>query len=119
MRTDRFRRVRLEEPRGARIRSQADPHRTIWRQRMMALDGNALAGALCAHFGREMTATEGTCTHCGARSVIAELAVYTGGPGTVARCRQCGGVVMVLVHRAETTRAYLDGFDLADKGASG
>ena len=64
---------------------------------MEALDGNAIAGALFEHFGAEMTTTIGECAHCGTRSQIAELVVYSRAPGTVVRCRHCGHVVMVLV----------------------
>ena len=64
---------------------------------MDALDGNAIAGPLFEHFGEEMTTTVGTCAHCGTRSQIAELVVYTRAPGTVVRCRHCANVVMALV----------------------
>jgi uncharacterized Zn finger protein len=64
---------------------------------MEALDGNAIAGTLCEHFGTEMTTMLGTCAHCGTRSQVAELVVYMRAPGTVVRCRHCGNVVIVLV----------------------
>jgi Family of unknown function (DUF6510) len=64
---------------------------------MEALDGNAIAGTLFEHFGTEMTTALGTCAHCGTRSQIAELAVYTRAPGAVVRCRHCRNVVIVLV----------------------
>jgi len=63
---------------------------------MDALDGNAIAGELFAAFGHEMTTALGTCASCGATSAIAELRVYISGPGTVARCPGCGGVVAVI-----------------------
>ena len=50
---------------------------------MQALDGNAIAGTLFEHFGTEMTTMFGTCAHCGTRSQIAELAVYTRAPRAV------------------------------------
>ena len=56
---------------------------------MAALDGNAIGGLLHEVFGKEMTATVGTCANCGAREPVAEFAVYLRGPGTVARCRDC------------------------------
>jgi hypothetical protein len=62
-----------------------------------ALDGNAIAGTLVAVFGEELTAALGTCAHCGASSVVAEVAVYMRGPGTVARCRHCDTAIIVLV----------------------
>jgi hypothetical protein len=63
---------------------------------MDALDGNAIAGDLFVTFGHEMTAAIGTCTGCGARSMIAELRVYVSGPGTVARCPGCAAVAIVV-----------------------
>ena len=76
---------------------------------MDALDGNAIAGELFAAFGREMTTAVGTCTNCGARSAIAELRVYVGGPGSVAQCPGCGSVAMVLVRGT----ARLSNYELA------
>jgi hypothetical protein len=64
---------------------------------MEALDGNAVAGALCEHFGVDMTTAHGDCGHCGTGSMVAELAVYDRAPGAVMRCRACGDVVMVIV----------------------
>jgi transcription elongation factor Elf1 len=64
---------------------------------MNALDGNAIAGQLYEVFGGEMTASRSTCVACGATSYVAEAVVYMRGPGTVARCRACGEVHMVLV----------------------
>ena len=64
---------------------------------MDALDGNAIAGTLFDVFGAEMTDASGTCARCGAASPLGELKVYLGGPGTVARCRHCDNVLLVLV----------------------
>jgi uncharacterized protein DUF6510 len=64
---------------------------------MEALDGNAIGGLLYDVFGVEMTSAAGTCAACGATSLVAELCIYLRAPGTVARCRSCGRVVMVLV----------------------
>jgi len=82
---------------------------------MHELDGNAIAGALFEHFGTEMTRARGACAHCGAVAQIAELAVYARAPGLVARCRSCGGVVMVLVDIRGTPSINLDGFGLLDR----
>ena len=80
---------------------------------MDILDGNAIAGDLFATFGREMTNVAGTCASCGAVTVIAELAVYISGPGTVARCPACAGVAIVLARGTARfpgyTVASLDG----------
>jgi DNA-directed RNA polymerase subunit RPC12/RpoP len=64
---------------------------------MDALDGNAIAGLLHEVFGSEMTVASGTCATCGATAVVAECVVYLQAPGTVARCRSCGSVLMVVV----------------------
>jgi hypothetical protein len=64
---------------------------------MDALDGNAIAGLLFDVFGAEMTTAAGVCRSCGTGGPVAELAVYLRAPGTVVRCRGCGGVLMVFV----------------------
>lgn len=64
---------------------------------MDALDGNAIGGLLLEVFGTEMTTATGRCDHCGAVAQVAELVVYLEAPGTVARCRSCESVVMVVV----------------------
>ena len=64
---------------------------------MEALDGNAIGGLLFDVFGAEMTTATGACVNCGASSQVAEFAVYRQAPGTVVRCRACGGILMVFV----------------------
>jgi uncharacterized Zn finger protein len=64
---------------------------------MDALDGNAIAGLLQEVFGTEMTNAIGMCATCGTAGPVAECAVYLRAPGTVARCRNCGYVLMVFV----------------------
>jgi Family of unknown function (DUF6510) len=64
---------------------------------MQALDGNAIGGLLLEVFGAEMTAATGTCGHCGAVAQVAELVVYLEAPGTVARCRTCESILLVIV----------------------
>jgi hypothetical protein len=66
---------------------------------MEALDGNAIAGQLYDVFGAEMTTASGECGNCGTVLQMAELMVYRRAPGTVARCRTCASVVMVVVDR--------------------
>lgn len=63
---------------------------------MDALDGNALAGQLVEIFGVEMTTAVATCAACGAAGPVAGFVVYQGVPGTVARCRSCGSILMVI-----------------------
>jgi transcription elongation factor Elf1 len=81
---------------------------------MQALDGNAIAGDLFEIFGTEMTAVRGTCTHCGTTGLVAELVVYIRAPGHVARCRNCGNVVMVLVSLRGSTTVDHRSFRLLD-----
>lgn len=66
---------------------------------MEALDGNAIGGLLLDVFGEEMTTATGVCAHCGAAGELATLVVYLQAPGTVARCRSCREVVVVIVDR--------------------
>jgi uncharacterized protein DUF6510 len=80
---------------------------------MEAVDGNAIAGDLFELFGDEMTTAVGTCAHCGASGVIAELRVYMRAPGAVARCPHCDGVTMVLITVRGSPRIDLAGFKLA------
>lgn len=82
---------------------------------MEALDGNAIAGSLLEHFGTEVTAAFGSCGHCGATSRLAELVVYIRAPGSVARCRHCGNVVMVLVRVRDEVRVELTALRMIEK----
>ena len=79
---------------------------------MEALDGNAIGGPLLELYGRDMTAASGTCGHCGSVSRIAELRIYTAGPGTVGRCRSCGQVVLVLTSIRGQLRVTIREFGL-------
>ena len=80
---------------------------------MDAVDGNAIAGELMEVFGDEMTTAVGTCAHCGASGMIAELRVYLRAPGAVARCPRCDGVTMVLVRVAGNPHVDLACFRLS------
>ena len=62
-----------------------------------ALDGNAIGGQLIETFGVELTAATTICGNCGAKAAFAEAVVFLRAPGTVARCRSCEAVLMVLV----------------------
>jgi hypothetical protein len=63
------------------------------------LDGNSLGGLLKDLFGREMTHHRGCCDLCGSISHLGTLVAYRDAPGDVARCPNCGTVVMVAVSR--------------------
>jgi hypothetical protein len=78
---------------------------------MDALDGNAIGGLLFDVFGAEMTAATTACASCGAICRLAELQVYVRAPGTVACCRTCGSVQMVLVTIRGITCVDLRGVD--------
>ena len=73
------------------------------------LDGNAIGGLLASVFGTDMTMAVSTCGSCGAVTVVAELAVYMPGLGTVVRCRSCDSVLMVFVSLHGTTCTDLMG----------
>jgi len=61
-------------------------------------DGNALAGPLGEVFAIDITAAVTTCAGCGRRDRVAELRVYGGELGMVARCAGCDGVVLRYAH---------------------
>jgi ferredoxin-NADP reductase len=82
--------------------------------RMEPLDGNAIGGPLFELFGREMTAADGACGHCGSVFKLAELRVYARAPGTVGRCRSCGAVVLVLTSIRGQLRVTFRHFRLLD-----
>ena len=77
-----------------------------------ALDGNAIGGLLSDVFGAELTVAATVCAHCGAHSVMAESVVYLGGPGAVARCRSCRGLLAVFVEVRGVTCVDLRGVEL-------
>jgi hypothetical protein len=79
-----------------------------------ALDGNALGGLLHDIFGAELTNAMGVCAHCGAHAVVAECEVYLGGPGAVARCRTCKGLLLVVVEVREVRCVDLRGLSKLD-----
>jgi DNA-directed RNA polymerase subunit RPC12/RpoP len=75
----------------------------------MALDGNAIGGLLLEIFATDMTSAEATCARCGAVFLVAETMVYLRGPGTVARCRTCSSVLMVISRVREMNCVDLGG----------
>jgi hypothetical protein len=79
-----------------------------------ALDGNAIGGLLHEVFGTEMTAAIGTCINCGATAPVAQFVVYRRAPGTVARCRNCGRVLMVVVKVRQMNCVDLQGLAALD-----
>ena len=81
---------------------------------MEPLDGNAIAGALYAVFGEEMTTATGVCANCGAKRQVAEVRVYMRGPGIVARCSTCESILMVLTEIRGLTCVDLGGLSALD-----
>jgi hypothetical protein len=66
------------------------------------LDANAVAGMLHEVFGREMTARDSQCAHCGNRAQVGTFRVYDmHGPGVVLRCSTCTEIVIRLVRRPD------------------
>ncbi|MFI1994365.1 DUF6510 family protein [Actinoplanes sp. NPDC020271] len=63
----------------------------------MELDGNALAGDLAEVFTAEMTSARFTCAGCRHADAVATLRVWNRAPGAVARCPNCGDVILTLV----------------------
>ena len=82
---------------------------------MDPLDGNAIGGLLIDVFGAEMTGVIGTCGYCGDTGPVAGLVVYRQAPGTVARCRVCGAILMVFVTVRSMTCVDLTGMARLDQ----
>jgi uncharacterized Zn finger protein len=82
---------------------------------MEPLDGNSIGGLLIDVFGGEMTAVTGTCGFCGDTGPVAGLVVYRQAPGTVARCRVCGNIVMVFVKARSMTCVDITGMARLDQ----
>ena len=63
----------------------------------LALDGNAVGGLLAEIYSEDVTALDGRCPDCGARSALATLKAYTHAPGVVLRCASCDAIQIVIV----------------------
>ncbi|HXG26026.1 MAG TPA: DUF6510 family protein [Candidatus Binatia bacterium] len=75
----------------------------------LTVDANAIGGLLLEVFGRDVTAMEERCAHCGTRSVVGALRVYMRGPGVVVRCPTCTEVVLRIVETPSGRRVDLSG----------
>ena len=80
------------------------------------LDGNALAGPLSDVFALDMTTASGCCQGCGDIRVLAEAVVYDAAPGWAVRCRECGGVLMVIVRSGNRVRLDTRGLSSLQMG---
>ena len=79
----------------------------------LTTDGNAIGGLLMRAFsGRDMTADEERCAHCGTVSTIATMRVYMRGPGVVIRCPACTDVIIRIVETPSGLRIDVSGLDL-------
>ena len=63
----------------------------------LRVDGNAIGGLLQEIFVAAITTARSACGGCGVVEPIGALIVYTGGPGAVARCPHCDGVMIRIV----------------------
>lgn len=75
----------------------------------VALDGNAVGGMLATVLGLDVTAAEGTCSHCATVNPVARLRAYEGGPGWVLRCPACSSMVLRLMVRNGVTILEMTG----------
>ena len=75
----------------------------------LTVDTNAIGGLLMTVFGREVTAIEERCRHCGTVSVVGTLRVYMRGPGVVVRCPACTEVVLRIVETPAGVRVDVSG----------
>ena len=92
--------------------------RTV-RRDLMGLDGNAIGGLLQEVFGTDMTDAEAACATCGATGPVAETVVYLRGPGTVVRCRNCSGMLMVISQIRGVSCVDLGGLTALDPRVGG
>lgn len=61
---------------------------------MTHVDGNALAGVLTEALGFDATPLRVTCAHCGRATILAQTLVTFDGPGPVAHCPTCSGIML-------------------------
>lgn len=66
---------------------------------MSHLDGNVLAGATSELFVFDPTMAKGQCESCADIAHLGQAMVYGQPMGFVARCRNCGNVLIVIVER--------------------
>ena len=72
-------------------------------QRAGRLDGNAVAGALGAAYGIDVTLAVVRCVSCGHTDVVARTRVHVSPMGAVVRCATCDAVLVVVVERPDGT----------------
>ena len=82
------------------------------------MDGNAIAGTLAQLVGHDMTDAGCECAGCGRSLVLAQTRVYDRGPGIVARCPGCDGVLVVITYRHGLACVDLMGTSMIDVWSS-
>lgn len=75
----------------------------------LAIDGNAVAGALAEIFAVDVTSARVTCNHCGTTHPVADEKAYVRGPGSVLRCVECTSVLARFVRARDAVWLDLRG----------
>jgi ribosomal protein S27E len=86
---------------------------------MRHLDGNTLAGALGDLVRFDVTTARLRCTGCGVVAELATTHVYRSDAGSVARCRDCGAVLVTLVETDDRTFVSFSGTIEIPRSATG
>jgi DNA-directed RNA polymerase subunit RPC12/RpoP len=81
------------------------------------VDGNAIAGDLQVCLQTEITTATGRCQHCGSISVLGELVVYLRAPSSLARCPECGEVVLVVHRFSDPPQIRWAGYEILQRRA--
>lgn len=70
---------------------------------MQHFDGNLLAGVLADLLAFDATTARARCNGCGRVGEIAATTVFRSDAGTVARCPDCGQVLLTIVQTGQRT----------------
>lgn len=76
---------------------------------MAHLDGNVLGGVGGHLFAFDATTATGQCAECEDVAALAQAMVYGAPMGFVVRCRQCAGILLVIVDGPGRTRLDMRG----------
>lgn len=76
---------------------------------MTHLDGNVLAGVTSSLFAFDLPTATGQCDACLDVASLAEAMVYGAPMGFVVRCRNCSGILVLLVERPGDVRLNMRG----------
>ncbi|MGE5688986.1 MAG: DUF6510 family protein [Pseudomonadota bacterium] len=75
---------------------------------MRVLDGNAMAGALGAALGADVSGLDGACAACGATGIVGAQRAWVSAAGAVLRCHACDAVLLVVVEARGSYRVSFD-----------